>query len=433
MKLFLCLIFSIYFFSVSLAQDFHRLAISDESKVKPYVLPDIFTANDGTKISSIQQWEQIRRNELITVFSSQMYGKVPGKPKDLWFEELEVNNKALDGLATRRQVIAHFTKDRTSQQMQMLIYLPNQIKKPVPVFLCLNFDGNHTVTFDPQVDITKSWVANNETCGITNHLSNEKARGMDTISYPIEMVLKSGYGFVTIYYGDIDPDFNDGFQNGVHPLFYKNNQTKPAPDEWGSIGAWAWGLSRAMDYFETVPEIDFKKVAVLGHSRLGKATVWAGALDKRFAIVISNNSGCGGAALSKRIFGETVRAINTNFPHWFCENFKQYNDKEENLPIDQHMLLALIAPRPLYVASASEDLWADPRGEFLSAFEASKVYHLYGLKGIESEIMPQINLPIMNTVGYHIRTGRHNLTRYDWEQYIKFADLHFNEVINGSK
>lgn len=403
----------------------------DESRVPRYILPDPLVAANGKRVTTPAQWRGQRRPELLNLFAAHVYGRLPANaaPRSS-VSSIRIDERgseALEGAAVRRQVTLTWGEGPDAASMRLLLYLPADAPRPVPVFLGLNFEGNHAVHPDPGIALSPAWMSERNE-GVVDNRATERSRGSEASRWAIGAILARGYGLATAYYGDLDPDFDDGFRNGIHPLFYAPGQTRPAEDEWGAIGAWAWGLSRAMDYLERDRDVDAKRVAMMGHSRLGKAALWAGAQDERFAIVISNESGCGGAALSRRRFGERVGRINRAFPHWFADTFNRYNEREEDLPVDQHQLLALIAPRPLYVASAAEDLWADPRGEFLAAVHAGPVYELLGRTGLGVSEMPPVDRPVGQTIGYHVRSGEHDVTAWDWERYLDFADRHFGRA-----
>ncbi|MGQ8335219.1 glucuronyl esterase domain-containing protein [Sunxiuqinia sp. A32] len=398
-------------------------SITDEDEVPAYQSPELLKSKTGKKIKSVKKWEKSRRPEILKLFTQEIYGEIPGEIEISSIHVFDEDENALDGTAIRKQVELSFEKNGHKISFDILIYLPKSEQK-APIFLGLNFYGNHTIDKDPNIRLTESWAPDNPSIGIIHNQITEQSRGASSNRWPVKKILEAGYGLATIYCGDIDPDWND-FSNGVHPLLYKEGQMNPRVNEWGAISAWSWGLSRALDYFETDEDIDEEKVVVVGHSRLGKTSLWAAAQDQRFAICVSNESGCMGAALSRRRFGETVGRIAYTFPYWFCDNIKKYAGLEGEMPVDQHMLLALIAPRPLYVASAKEDLWSDPKGEFLSALYASPAYKLYDLEGLPATEMPDIEHPVMGSIGYHIRNGKHNLTDYDWDQFIKFANMHF--------
>jgi hypothetical protein len=393
----------------------------DEAKVPVFKLPDPLIFNNGSKVMDKGDWTK-RRSEILEIFKNEMYGNSPEWKGKIESTEISSDISALNGSAIRKEIKLTLKNGNRELDMVILMYLPHSAK-PVPLFVGYNFGGNHTVTDENDISITTSWMRNNEVNGVTDHKATETGRGKAASRWQVNEIISRGYGLITIYYGDVDPDFDDGFKNGVHGLY----DQKPSETSWGTISGWAWGLSRVMDWIETNSAIDNKRVAVIGHSRLGKTSLWAGASDERFALVISNNSGCGGAALSNRKFGETVAIINNAFPHWFCDNFNKYSGKEESLPVDQHELIALMAPRPVYVASAEDDKWADPKGEFLACLHASPVFKLLGYSGFPATNMPAVNAPVTGTIGYHIRTGGHDVKLYDWQQYLDFADQHLSK------
>ena len=389
----------------------------DETKVGTYTLPDLLLMTNGKRVASRADWMR-RRTELIQLFAENVYGRTPTQPVRLRFQTTSVEPSARNGLAIRKQISIFFADYPQLPPIEVLLYTPKGATKPVPVFMGLNFCGNHCITAEPDIPLSTRWMHNAIGEVSVNNKATEKARGMQERRWPVDTILKRGYALATAYYGDIEPDYPAGWKTGIRSVL--GDSTKG--DNWGAIGAWAWGMSRIMDYLQTDPAIDARRVILLGHSRIGKAALWAGAQDERFAAIISNESGEGGAALTRRWYGETTERINTSFPHWFSGRYKAYNQRAAELPVDQHELLALIAPRPLYVASADGDQWSDPKGEFLGAAGAEPAYKLYGKTGLGTASFPGLNQPVGQIVRYHDRTGKHDVTAYDWAQYLRFAD-----------
>ncbi|MFT2010018.1 acetylxylan esterase [Pontibacter sp. 13R65] len=415
LKKFFLLVVAIFAMLPAVAQNF------EEEKVHPYTLPDPLVMEDGTPVKNARQWKKKRRAEMLELFEQEMYGRSPGKPEHMTFQVFEQDAQALGGKATRKQITVYFTGEPDGPKMDILLYLPNQVKGKVPIFLGLNFQGNHAVHTDPAIKLSPNWVWGGG-AGVVNDVSTEKSRGATASRWPIEMILERGYGVATVFANDIAPDKKDNVKDAVRALY---PELQNRNDNFSTMAAWAWGLSRALDYLETDPQVNAKKVMLFGFSRMGKAALWAGARDERFAMVISNESGGGGAALSKRKYGEDVERLTRGNPHWFAANFKKYNKNEEALPFDQHMVMALIAPRPLYIASAEEDRGADPYGEFLAAKAADPVYRFLGTEGLPAAEFPPLNQSVQGRIGYHIRTGKHDVTEFDWMQYLNFADKHF--------
>ncbi|MFC5410065.1 acetylxylan esterase [Larkinella bovis] len=400
----------------------------DESKVQPFAFLDPLITYSAKRVKTVQRWENERRPELLKKFASEVYGTTPSRRLATRYELRSVDSSALGGTAIRKQISVIWTEYPDLPSLDILLYVPKNKSgtgKP-PVFVGLNYMGNHSISPEPGIALSTRWLPNRPDGKVVNNRATEAARGVQQSRWPLELIIAKGYSVATAYYGDLEPDHPEGWKSGIRSVL--DPPTNQKSDGWQAIGVWAWGMSRMLDYLETDNLVDAKRAVVMGHSRQGKAALWAGAQDPRFAIVIANESGEGGAALSKRNFGETIERLNRSFPHWFCPKYRTYNNRPDALPVDQHQLLALIAPRPLYVASAEGDRWADPKGEFISARLTDPVYQLYGKKGIGTDTWPAIHSPVGETVRYHIRAGEHDVKRYDWEQFIDFADKQFRKA-----
>lgn len=368
----------------------------DESKVPSYTLPDVMKTSSNKPVNSSRGWEKSRRPEILALFADNIYGQMPGSYDSIRYSITNEDKGGMNGKAYLKEVLIEVFNQNKSVKINLVLFIPNKATKPSPAFLLINNRGKENT--DP-----------------TRTLKSE--------FWPAEILIDSGYAIAAFHVGDLAPDNKVQFMNGALQLYPDQLE---AENGMRAIGAWAWGASRVMDYFENDPLIDKNRITVTGHSRGGKASLWAAANDQRFAICVSNCSGNTGAALARRQFGERVKVINTAFPHWFSPNYKKYNDREDLLPVDQHMLISLIAPRPVYATSASEDLWADPKGTFLALKNSEEVYGLYGLKSKLPVDPPGLNKPIIKSpIAYHNREGKHDLTVYDWNQFIQFADYHF--------
>jgi hypothetical protein len=354
------------------------------------------------------------RDTMIDDLGEYVYGGIPSF--DFTQTESLVESGLLGGTedVTREQWRVSLRSDAAEDGFDLVLFLPANAGKPVPVFVGLNFDGNHTVHPDPAILLTDAWCRPSEERGVVDNRATDAGRGTRASRWPIGLITSRGYGLATVYCGDLAPDDAGRWTDGVAG-FWSGTETELLP---GAIATWAWGLLRVVDSLDRHPGVDPSRFAVIGHSRLGKTSLWAGALDERFALVISNESGCGGAALSRRRIGERLVHINSNFPHWFTPRFGEYNEREDALPIDQHQLLAAIAPRALYVASAEGDHWADPRGEYLALAAAAPQW------GVELPAQaPAVGTSLSSgQLGYHCRPGEHDLTEEDWLRFLDFAD-----------
>ena len=389
----------------------------DEAKTGNYTLPDPLQFSGG-RVRTAADWTGKRRAEIVRLFEENQYGRAPGRPPGMHFDVFETGTPALDGKAIRKQVTIYFSPDRNGPKEDLLIYVPAKAVKPVPLLLTINFSPNAAIFDDPGVKLGEMWTREKK------RVPAQRGKGLGRIS--VDKLLAAGFGVAGMYYGDVDPDFSGGIPFGVRALYLKPGQAEPAADEWGAIAAWGWGISRALDYLETDRSVDARRVAIFGISRLGKTVMWAGARDTRIALVIASCSGEGGAALSRRNYGETIAHLTepSRYPYQFCANYAKYAAHPEDSPVDANLLVALMAPRPVLLQTGDQDFWSDPKGEFLAAVAAEPVYRLFGKEGLGTDQMPAAGAAILHTLGYYMHAGGHGALPGDWDYFVNFLEMH---------
>ena len=388
-------------------------------------LPDPLLTLDGRRVTTREQWEHERKPELKALFQHYMYGHLPPAVPVTAITD-RTNKNALNGKATLRELTVSFGPPGTPP-IHLLLVVPNHRNGPCPVFVGMNFGGNHAVLSDPAVRLPTGWVPGRRP-GVVDNRATEAGRGSEVSTWAIEQSIDRGYAVATFYCGDVDPDRAD-VREGIQPYIAKLGGTKPGPDDWGTLAAWAWGIHRVVDDLVASPEIDKGRIAVVGHSRLGKVALLAAAFDDRIALAVPHQAGCGGTAPSRchNPKSETVKRINTNFPHWFDATFKQFNDAPERLPFDQNCLVALCAPRPVLVTAAVDDQHANPPGMFDVLQAADSAYRLLGAGGLDAHTMPEPGKLVNSRLGYYIRPGKHAMTADDWKVFLTYADTHLGK------
>lgn len=386
--------------------------------------PDPLVMRDGSRITTREGWEKQRAPELRQLFQHYQYGTMP-PPAKVTAKVVREDPQALGGKATLREVTLTLAEPKGAQ-MHLLLVTPNMVTGPVPVFLGLNFYGNFALLADPQIGVPPNWTSRR------GH-SVEETRGSEVEKWAIEASIDRGYAVASFWNGDVVPDDKEKAEAALRK-FRPEGAEERGPGDTATIAAWAWCFHRAVDYLVTDPKLDAKRIAVVGHSRNGKTALVAAAFDERIAMVIPSQAGCGGTAPSRvspemaklnekgRPVAETVAVINKNFPHWFCGNFKAFSDAVEKLPFDQHALIALCAPRPVLLSNATEDLWANPAGQFEMLRAADPVYQLVAGDGIGMAEMPKVGDMLATRLGYFIRSGKHAMTAEDWSAWLDYAD-----------